>query len=285
MLQIAKIATEALYEELMTYPKPGLVSHIDNGSHKDMNYDLFIQSINSLEPYFLELANFGAKDGHSFSDLRQIGIAAEKAMLTATNNINTHRGSIFILGILVAATSSYFNLSQKKSNNSLAQHIRGEDMNYIKATKISNHIITKYQTSLKKHPINPNSHGAKIRDLYHLESIIDSAANGFPLIFKHLIEFRNFKNLYSYNDAKVCIFLSIMSCLDDTNMVHRGGIEALTYGKNMAKEILKQKNINVIRKNTLELHKDFIHKNLSPGGVADILAAVIFIDKVEQLWP
>lgn len=38
-----------------------------------------------------------------FELLRQAGIKAEKAMLAATNNVNTHKGAVFSLGLFVCA--------------------------------------------------------------------------------------------------------------------------------------------------------------------------------------
>lgn len=262
---ISEIASNSLYEELITYPKPGLVSKIDNGSHLDMNYELFLKSINSLEPYFLEFANIGSQSNHDFADLRKIGIAAEKSMLLATNNINTHRGSIFILGILIAATAYCLK-------------------NNLPFSAVQQHLITRYQIDLKNHRINPNSHGAKIRKLYKLESIINSATNGFPIVFNNLQIFQNLQNKHIYNDSKICLFLHIMQSLDDTNIVHRGGLNSLAYAKNMAQNILTNDNIQVIKDLTLELHLKFKTKHLSPGGVADILSAVIFMDNVRKLW-
>jgi triphosphoribosyl-dephospho-CoA synthase len=34
--RIARVAVRSLYAELVLYPKPGLVSKVDNGSHTDM---------------------------------------------------------------------------------------------------------------------------------------------------------------------------------------------------------------------------------------------------------
>ena len=57
---IARLATQCLRLELATYPKPGLVSHVDSGSHADMDAGTFRASASALEPYFVELAAAGA---------------------------------------------------------------------------------------------------------------------------------------------------------------------------------------------------------------------------------
>ncbi|WP_284211936.1 triphosphoribosyl-dephospho-CoA synthase, partial [Methylobacterium brachythecii] len=98
---IARCAVEALRLELDTYPKPGLVSLVDSGSHDDMDAATFKASAAALEPYFCELAEAGAR-GLGMDGLRRIGLAAEAAMLAATGGVNTHRGAIFGLGLLAS---------------------------------------------------------------------------------------------------------------------------------------------------------------------------------------
>ena len=99
---IARCAANALTEELATYPKPGLVSFVDQGSHPDMDAECFLASIAAIKVFFGEMAEAGA-DGCRLLDLQRIGISAEESMLDATGGRNTHRGAIFCLGLLAAA--------------------------------------------------------------------------------------------------------------------------------------------------------------------------------------
>ncbi|WP_177316761.1 triphosphoribosyl-dephospho-CoA synthase, partial [Burkholderia ubonensis] len=100
--RIAALAERSLLLEIETYPKPGLVSHVDAGSHADMDASTFARSAAVLRPYFAELADAGARDAE-MAALRKIGLRAEHAMLAATGGVNTHRGAIFGLGLLCAA--------------------------------------------------------------------------------------------------------------------------------------------------------------------------------------
>lgn len=99
---IARLAVRSLYQELALYPKPGLVSFLDNGAHRDMNAATFMRSLFSLRGYFVATAAAGMRDAE-FNELQQLGLAAESRMLLATRGINTHRGAIFTLGMLAAA--------------------------------------------------------------------------------------------------------------------------------------------------------------------------------------
>ena len=91
---IADQAVLALLRELQAWPKPGLVSHVDSGSHQDMDAAMMTASAHVLRPFFAELANAG-QDGADMAGLRAIGLRAEAAMLAATGGVNTHRGAIF----------------------------------------------------------------------------------------------------------------------------------------------------------------------------------------------
>ncbi len=86
--------------------------------------------------------------------------------------------------------------------------------------------------------------------------------------------------------ARISTFLSIMRELDDTNLVHRGGLDGLNYAQSRDHEILAVYGQDKPRlySEVLLLHRQFIRRNLSPGGCADILAAVIFLSEVKKLW-
>jgi triphosphoribosyl-dephospho-CoA synthase len=102
---IARTAVGCLYAELVLYPKPGLVSLVDNGSHADMNAATFLRSLFALRHYFRQICAAG-RDDAPFARLRALGIAAERRMLAATGGVNTHRGAIFSLGLVCAAVGS-----------------------------------------------------------------------------------------------------------------------------------------------------------------------------------
>ena len=263
--KLSNLAQLALCQELETYPKPGLVSHIDNGSHSDMDYALFLRSINALGSYFHELVMAGINNA-SFDKLKLLAIAAETRMLEATNTINTHRGAIFIFGLLIPGLSYLIS--------------RGLNSETLSAT-----IIKNYSADLSTHKPNPASHGSKIREQYQLLSIIDSARKGFPLIFAALEELSSYKQSYTNETyIRLKLFFYIMQHLDDTNLVHRGGIDGLKYAKIEAVRLSKIECNKMQYDAALSLHHDFIRKNLSPGGSADVFAAVIFLDMVRQIW-
>jgi hypothetical protein len=107
---IAEHAVLALLHELAAWPKAGLVSHVDSGSHADMDAAMLQASAEALRPFFAELARAG-QDEADMGRLRTIGLRAEAAMLAVTGGVNTHRGAIFGLGLLCAAAGEVAEIS------------------------------------------------------------------------------------------------------------------------------------------------------------------------------
>ena len=65
---IATLATKALLYEVSISPKAGLVSRLSNGSHKDMNFYIFIDSSLALHNYFLNCFDYGQENLFSCPD-------------------------------------------------------------------------------------------------------------------------------------------------------------------------------------------------------------------------
>ena len=88
------LAVRALRSELDTSLKPGLVGPDGPGAHRDMDYDLMLRGIDAIRPFFPRMGQASSPE-----ELRQIGLAAERAMMTATGGVNTHRGAIFAMAL------------------------------------------------------------------------------------------------------------------------------------------------------------------------------------------
>ena len=71
--------------------------------------------------------------------------------------------------------------------------------------------------------------------------------------------------------------------MSDTNVLHRGGSDALDYMHNEAKEISEMRENQRID-DLYELDDEFIKRNISPGGCADVLACAIYLIKAEKLF-
>lgn len=264
--QIRNCAIRALWYELITFPKPGLVSLVDSGSHKDMDAKTFYRSILALRHYFYKIANLG-NNKSSFQLLRLAGIDAEKRMMLSTKGVNTHRGAIFILGILAAAAASpEFDHDKKITLGAKVKKLWGNEL--------INHIC------------NPSSNGSKVREAFKVGGALGEACSGFFSIYTFgLPVYRSvLKETSNFHLARVQTFFSLMANVEDTNLLHRAGLNGLRKAQSFAKEFL---NYGGIYSNSWETHAKILHQNfvkmqLSPGGSADLLGACIFIHEIEN---
>lgn len=262
--QIASLASAALTAELRAFPKPGLVSFEDNGSHPDMNADCFVHSIETLEPYFEKLAEAGAERA-SFQTLQAIGLEAEAAMLDATGGRNTHRGAIFSLGLLVAAAGLR---AAEQSADSLGSIVRER---------------WGHQIPLPENA-GGDSHGLRIFREHGLGGAREEAVAGFPSVYEvGLPAFQEALERVGPNAACIHTHFHLLARCADTTLIKRGGLAGLDFARNAAAEFLAEGGVfrPDWRNRALRIHRDFVSRGLTAGGVADLLAATWFVDHVE----
>ena len=106
---LASLARQSLVAEAQLTPKPGLVDGRGSGSHTDLSLEIIIRSAAAIEPFFRLMAAASASarvDAELRAVLAAIGREAESAMFKATGGTNSHKGAIWILGLLIAGASS-----------------------------------------------------------------------------------------------------------------------------------------------------------------------------------
>ena len=105
---LARTATQCLIDEARLSPKPGLVDSRGNGAHHDLTLALMERSAHSLTPTFQALALqswLRPADIALRQTVGRLGRVGEQAMMAATGGVNTHRGAIWALGLLVSAVA------------------------------------------------------------------------------------------------------------------------------------------------------------------------------------
>ena len=258
--QIAGRAERALLLELRTHPKPGLVSHVDNGSHTDMDAATFTASAAAIRPFMGELASAGSRAA-SMDALRRIGIAAEAAMMRATGGVNTHRGAIFGLGLLCAAA--------------------GRQATRTDAATLGEIVAATWGGDIVRGPVAP-SHGAAALRRHGGGGAREEAASGFATIYRvGLPALRDAARIADATPEAVrlqCLF-ALLARVNDTALLHRGGAGGLVFAHGVARRFLRQGGIGRAgwREDALRLHRQFVARNLSPGGCADLLAMTLFV--------
>ena len=270
---VSRFALHALYGELRCYPKPGLVSTVDNGSHADMNASTFIRSLFALRHYFAAIADAGGQDA-PFTLLQAHGVAAEQRMLRATGGVNTHRGAIFTLGLLAAAAGRLHAHARAPNGMALGQAVRalwGQSV---------------LEDSSHQRRNAGMSHGRMAALRYGAGGARAQAAQGFPALFDTALPVlsESLSQGCDLNRAMVQTFFALVAILIDTNLLHRGGLEALAFAQRAASDFLRRGGVYRFdwRRQAMDIHHDFVQRRLSPGGSADLLSAALFVSLLQQ---
>ena len=270
---IAHLATQALQAELDTTPKPGLVDKDNNGAHRDMDYALMQRSIDTLHPYFVQLALLGCADAlPTHTSIRDIGIEAEKAMLSATNGVNTHKGALFSMGLAVVAAAH----EERK--------IAANEEQILKERNGGEYVLVSLQTTIKalaaSFPNTNGTHGSKAKLLSKgttaIKGALDNAREGYEMLFAEWLPFyierRKERDAYTLHKT----LLRIMCDLDDTNVIYRTDLATAEEVKQEARALLDSFSEAALK----DMDKRYTARNISPGGAADMLSLTVFVGSV-----
>lgn len=266
-LKLASLALRAVLTEISLTPKPGLVGPVDNGSHSDMNYQTFIWSTSAISAHFAELVReglrFSGKDlGKALPVIRNIGLRMEKDMFEATNHINTQKGLIFLLGLSLFTAGLVYRRKGAFHPQVFRQSVKG----------ICSEITRRELVTGKG---NQETHGEKAFREYGITGARGEAEAGFPLVFDSgLPALDSYRELN--DEALIRTFLAIAAQNNDTNILHRGGMEVLKTFKNLSLHALKDFTPENYRRVIDYCQKE----NISPGGSADLLVVTIFIHSI-----
>jgi triphosphoribosyl-dephospho-CoA synthase len=264
---LGALAFQALIAEAELTPKPGLVDRRGSGAHSDLSLDLMRRSARVLEPFFADMASAAegrVPDRDLREELAAIGRDAERAMYKATEGANSHKGAIWILGLLVAAAARKDDQKAREIVAAAGAIARFPDRGGLKLM----------------------THGDIVRDRYGAGGARGEACDGFP----HLMQLglptlrKQRKAGFPEEVCRLDALLAIMSRLDDTCLLYRGGTDALDVAKPRARAVLLAGGCGSSRgrMKACDLDRELSARRISPGGSADLLAATIFLDAVER---
>ena len=292
---IAHLATQALQAELDTTPKPGLVDKDNNGAHRDMDHALMLLSINTLHPYFVRLAFLGFADTlPSHTVIRDAGIEAEKAMLEATNGVNTHKGALFSMGLAVVAAA----YEEKKAAANKEERGKEREEEYLSSLQLT------IKALAASFPDTSGTHGSKAKQLSNgtttIKGALDNAREGYEKLFAEWLPFYNERRKSHDAHALHKTLLRIMCDLDDTNVIYRTNVVTAEEVKQEARALLasfeeayaaedKEKCASAIEEKCAsaellalkDMDRRYTERNISPGGAADMLSLTVFIGSIQ----
>lgn len=296
--KLGHIAALSLEGEARLTPKPGLVDSANTGAHKDMDLNTFLTSAKALKPFFVEYAATGMRLGSGnaaalASEVRRIGIGAEKAMFKATGGINTHKGANFTFALVLAACGALLNagadipFSAEESERVLALV---SDMGAALLDHDTQELLERTKAGSSDADSSTDlTNGEQIYLKQGLKGIRGEAAQGYPLLGQVFLPYvRSVRGEFATEEgARIALLralVKLMAQLDDTNVVHRGGMKALECHLAYCKEL------DAAGLNAEELiaaldayNEELVAANVSPGGAADLLSLGIFFCQLEGI--
>ena len=267
--RLADLAVDALIDEADLSPKPALVDRRGNGAHTDLHLGLMHASALSLWPAFKEMAEAALAFGEVGLPLREalgrIGREGEQAMLATTAGVNTHRGAIWALGLLVAATAL-----EPRSTGAGSVALRAARLALLE----------------DRYAPRPLSHGAQVALRYGVRGAREEAQQGFPAVLQRGLPQlkRSRAQGHGEQNARLDALLAIMSRLADTCVLYRAGEQGLQAMQQGAQAVLDAGGSASLagRRRLHELDLQLLTLNASPGGAADLLAASLLLDRIES---
>ena len=296
---LGQLAQKALLTEVLLTPKPGLVDRENSGAHEDMHLGTFISTTAALGETFRSIAETGLlspltereRPAEVFEEFRRIGLDGERAMFEASGGVNTQKGAIFSLGLILGGVSLH--LAEKRDLGNLdrtnregiicdesefpaIRRIIKEMCKGLVARELSSKIVS---TEI------PSTYGERLHHALGVSGARGEAESGFPTAFAA------YERLRSYMDdegspyhrdlelSSLQVLLEIMVRLEDTNILGRNGCDALALMRNAVRSYLDcggvAEDIGFVKLRALG---DLFEKHrISAGGAADNVAAALFL--------
>ena len=269
---IADQAVLALLHELAAWPKPGLVSHVDSGSHTDMDAAMMQSSAEACARssrswrWPVGTEPIWAASGPS-------GCARRSPCWLSTGGVNTHRGAIFGLGLLCAAAGAVAEISAEGAA--------------VAPVRLGHVVMRRWAADIERGPIPLFSHGAAALRRYGAGGARAEAAGGFRSVYEvGWPALRQGRSLQPDDpDAPpVQACFALIAAVYDTNLLHRGGADGMRYAAEAAASFLSEGGVGAPdwRARAAAVHAAFVARRLSPGGCADLLAMTLFVDALER---
>lgn len=273
--KVGQYLTQAILLEVSTHPKPGLVTRLSNGAHKDMSIFTFMMSSAVLSKAFNDLQDIGQAHrgtlAELFCKLRSYGVGAEAELLRVTKGVNTQRGILFAGGI-VSAVSGYA-MNMGLSRDALLPMIK----------EMAAGLVARELKNLDHAAMTA---GEKLYYKYGITGIRGEVENGFPSVVNYGLPALEdaFNKGATINDALVHALIALMTAVEDSNVIWRTDYETLLEVQRIAKNILSLGSVFTEkgRMAIAETERYFLQRRISPGGSADLLSVTITLYLLEH---
>ena len=277
---VGSLAVEAMLYEVTCTPSPGLVDRVNSGAHTDMDFYSFMSSSAALSVCLARCVQAGLNhQGVSpalLPVLRQIGIEGEVRMLKATGGVNTQKGLLFSLGIVAAAVGWLRQTQGKPDSAAILQSV----------AEMTTGLVARELGRIER----PETHwtaGERLYRLHGVTGIRGEMEQGLPAIGQHGLPAlrKAMADNLGVNHALLQTLLVLMTVVDDTTVMNRHHPDKMRlWAKGKAQEALLAGGLYTVQGHSLlaDMDREFIEHNVSPGGVADLLAVTWFLYRLEN---
>lgn len=289
MERIVDYALRALLYEVAATPKPGLVDRSNNGAHDDMDFYTFLDSTVGLRHYFSAIVHY-IKEQYKitakamsmpkgiylsgdeiFTGLKGLGQQAEVDMKQVTKGINTHKGAIYALGLLVAAATETLIVDKSVEGDALIAKM---------AQRVTAYVGPSLHKEFEKNA-HTKAYGISQYKDYGMLGARGEAYTGFKTVRKFGLPMfeKALRDGLSVNDAMIHALMAIIIVLEDSNVIGRHNVAVLKESQLKAHEILQAGGMKTEDGRRLVEAYDrwCITHRISHGGSADLVAVTVFM--------
>ena len=277
--ELAALAVKALLDEAALFPKPGLVDPVSQGAHSDMDFTTLVRSAAALQQGFYKCARIGYESAAPAQpiaaagrkQLRTAGLALEKAMFTETHGVNTHKGAIFIFAYLLGAAGQLSGVTQL---DGICNGVELTETLCAQVRALAAGLCSKDMAGVSAK--RTLTHGEQVFLQYGCTGIRGEVEAGLPLVQRNAAYLAGLTHL-TQRDAYLYTLLHIIAENKDTNVLFRAGSAALRDLQTRCASIITSGAAGSTLYAAVEaLDVYCIERHISPGGSADIFAAVLF---------
>lgn len=277
--ELAALAVKALLDEAALFPKPGLVDPVSQGAHSDMDFTTLVRSAAALQQGFYKCARIGYESAAPAQpiaaavrkQLRTAGLALEKAMFTETRGVNTHKGAIFIFAYLLGAAGQLSGVTQL---DGICNGVELTETLCAQVRALAAGLCSKDMAGVSAK--RTLTHGEQVFLQYGCTGIRGEVEAGLPLVQRNAAYLAGLTHL-TQRDAYLYTLLHIIAENKDTNVLFRAGSAALRDLQTRCASIITSGAAGSTLYAAVEaLDVYCIERHISPGGSADIFAAVLF---------
>ena len=196
-------------------------------------------------------------------------------MFAFTNGVNTHKGEIFSLGLLCGCAG--WRLGKGPFCAEALMDL---------AAELCRGLCGEEFARLQDRPERELTKGERMYLKYGCTGIRGEAESGYATV--RCVSLPVFRRLMAQgvplNDALVQTLLHLIAAASDTNIIARHDMETAEYARARALEVLTGGGVFTERGRGAveEMDRDFIRRNISPGGCSDLLAVTCFLYRCER---